>query len=154
MAWIAEQAATVLWWCVGIGPLCHIYLCPGLLQHPAVNTSWACCNDILLFYCSPLTSSTTLPSRLVAAQRVLKPAISALTNKLNNKRGEKAVMGHVYWHKIMLGHTDRPGELLVKVNELTTTCAEFQCVGVINLNTACEIFHTDWGKCLGEALLF
>lgn len=77
----------MLWGCVEIGPLCHICLCPGPSQHPAVIKSRAWCDDIVLFYCSLQTSAAAPPSRLVAGWRVLKRAISALTNKLNKYWG-------------------------------------------------------------------
>lgn len=47
----------------------------------------------VLFYCSLQTSAAALPSRLVAGWRVLKRAISALTNKLNKYWGEKGNYG-------------------------------------------------------------
>lgn len=88
----------MLWRCVGIAPLCHICLCPGP-SHPAVIKSRACCDDTVLLYCSPQTSSTTLASRLVAGWRVLKRAISVLTNKLNNKYGKKRQLRFIFANK-------------------------------------------------------
>lgn len=138
----------MLWRCVGIGPLCHICLCPGPSQHPAVIKSRACCDDIVLFYCSLQTSSSALPSRLVAGWRVLTCAISALTNKLNNKYGKKKRQNH---------DKDMAEELTTKLNEFTAIRTGFQrilasqSVGIINLNTGCKIFpplteRNVWGK--------
>lgn len=81
MACTAEEAAgCVVAMCWNWSPMSHLRLSPRrILQLLGVGV---CCDDVVLFYCSPQT-------RLVAGWRVLKPAISALANKLNNKKDKK-----------------------------------------------------------------
>ncbi|CAB1427977.1 unnamed protein product [Pleuronectes platessa] len=61
----------------------------GPSQYPAVIRSRACCDDFVPCHRSLQAASATPPTKLVAGWRVLKAAISVLTNKPNSKNGGK-----------------------------------------------------------------